>query len=239
MSRNTVLWIAAAAGVYWVASGGLNKKPPDKEPARPIPAPPSDPTPRPKPGPRVVKSILVVSQDNCGACQRLKKDWPKSGMPPATWQNNSQDLTVRYRIEFVPTIIALDDGGQEVKRHVGYMAPAELQRWVKGETTDPDQPPPLMPPAIDEDAKPAPAAPQRKLLILVRDSCNWSVRLRADWRQGYGVPHEYVTLSPEEAKKWGTSSTPTLILLGPDGKELRRHEGYTKADSLRTWLEGR
>ena len=38
---------------------------------------------------------------------------------------------------------------------------------------------------------------------------------------------------PDEGERFGVKTIPTQVLLGPDGKELRRHVGYWSADSIR------
>ena len=62
--------------------------------------------------------------------------------------------------------------------------------------------------------------------------------LKAEYKGRLEVTFIDVWQSPEKVKEYGLQVIPTQIFIGPDGKELFRHEGFfSKEEIMRKWLE--
>ncbi|HJU84562.1 MAG TPA: thioredoxin fold domain-containing protein [Holophagaceae bacterium] len=85
----------------------------------------------------------------CGPCQKLKKDTFPSAQGAAalakvvatsvmvetrdrTPNPHGMALAERFQLEAFPTLLMVDENGKELRRHVGYLAPAEFARFVEG-----------------------------------------------------------------------------------------------------------
>ena len=62
--------------------------------------------------------------------------------------------------------------------------------------------------------------------------------LKAEYKGRLEVTFIDVWKDPAPGREYGIRAIPTQIFIGPDGKELFRHEGfYSKDDILRKWRE--
>lgn len=96
---------------------------------------------------------------------------------------------------------------------------------------------PPTPPKV-EPVQPQPLPKKRiaKLLIITAPNCSWCDKLKADWKDGYPVPHEYRMNSQEIANNWNIRGTPTIIGLNEQGLEMDRKLGYLPKEELVEWL---
>ena len=85
----------------------------------------------------------------CGPCLKLQRDTFPSPQGEAALRKvvaasvmvetkervpnpHGMELSARYQLEAFPTLIILDVDGKELRRHVGYLAPAEFAKFVDG-----------------------------------------------------------------------------------------------------------
>ena len=131
--KTTPWMLIGGAGALLLGALALTPAPPAPGPGpKPAPAPGPNPGPAPAPAPKAAK-LLIVTQPSCAHCDRLKRDWPQGFPVPHEWVQNSRDVAQRYRVEGVPTLIAVDAQGNEVGRQLGYLPPDELRRWLGAE----------------------------------------------------------------------------------------------------------
>ena len=84
------------------------------------------------------KTLLKMYGDWCVPCKQLDailKDVIASGkMDNYDFENvdiaSSPDVAAHYRVRAVPTMIIIDEEGNELKRHVGVMDKKTLERWL-------------------------------------------------------------------------------------------------------------
>lgn len=80
--------------------------------------------------------LLIFSANWCGPCQALKADLKKDPSIVAGYEwgfidvGTEKELTQRYKVTTVPTLIVLDKDNNEVKRQMGYMGPEKLKKWL-------------------------------------------------------------------------------------------------------------
>ncbi len=85
----------------------------------------------------------------CGPCLKLQRDTFPSAQGEAALRKvvatsvmvetkervqnpHGVDLASRFQLEAFPTLIMIDENGKEIRRHVGYLAPAEFAKFVDG-----------------------------------------------------------------------------------------------------------
>ena len=77
--------------------------------------------------------ILKFSAEWCNPCQVLKKIIAENDFSAEfTDINVDEDFEAvrKYAVRGFPTLIAVDDEGNEVKRFVGLMSAQELKEWI-------------------------------------------------------------------------------------------------------------
>jgi thioredoxin 1 len=47
------------------------------------------------------------------------------------WKNDQKQYASQYKIKLIPTQVFLDDKGKEIKRHEGFFAEAEIDKFLK------------------------------------------------------------------------------------------------------------
>jgi thiol-disulfide isomerase/thioredoxin len=92
-------------------------------------------------------------------------------------------------------------------------------------------------PDAPSPAKPDDAARPVKLLVVSAPGCAPCARLKQEWpTTPLPYPVEWVDNSQALADRWRIQGTPTLILLGPGEKEIKRQLGYLSPPELLKWL---
>ena len=77
--------------------------------------------------------ILKFSADWCNPCKALKKIIEDNDFEAEFTEVNVDqdfDLVSKYAVRGFPTLIAVDNEGNEVKRFVGLMSAQELKDWI-------------------------------------------------------------------------------------------------------------
>lgn len=77
--------------------------------------------------------IIKFHTKNCGACQMLDKSLEQATNLPEIEKVDCEEmpeLAGEFGVFQVPTIVLLDDNNEEIKRHTGFMAKAQLESWV-------------------------------------------------------------------------------------------------------------
>lgn len=78
--------------------------------------------------------LLKFKTKNCGVCVMLDKilgqveDLPNLEVVDCEEQ---PELAGEYEVFQVPTLVLMNEAGEVVKRHTGFMAKPQLEMWVK------------------------------------------------------------------------------------------------------------
>lgn len=98
--------------------------------------------------------------------------------------------------------------------------------------------PPAPPPRRPAPPAPAPSPSGLRVMVFVQSKCAPCDRLKREWPADCRHPVEWknVGADPATRLKWKVVATPTVLLVGPDGREVRRLEGYGSPDELRRFL---
>lgn len=79
--------------------------------------------------------VLKFAAEWCGPCKMLSKTL--EGYTDVEIQeidiDKDQEVAIRYGIRGVPTLVLLDDNGNELRRKSGMMMFNEFEKFVKGE----------------------------------------------------------------------------------------------------------
>lgn len=77
--------------------------------------------------------VLKFSADWCNPCKALKKIIEDNDFEAEFTEVNVDydfDLVTKYAVRGFPTLVAVDDEGNEIKRFVGLMSAQELKDWI-------------------------------------------------------------------------------------------------------------
>lgn len=78
--------------------------------------------------------ILKFSADWCGPCKTLQAVLDSVELPVEVENINideNEDLTRKWGVRGVPTMIKISDSGQEITRQVGALTAEEFLEWCK------------------------------------------------------------------------------------------------------------
>lgn len=79
--------------------------------------------------------VLKFQAEWCGPCKMLSKTL-ESYTDVEIQEidiDKDQEVAIRYGIRGVPTVVLLDDSGNELRRKVGMMMLNDFEKFVKGE----------------------------------------------------------------------------------------------------------
>tara|TARA_B100000768_G_scaffold165765_1_gene168577 strand:- start:689 stop:931 length:243 start_codon:yes stop_codon:yes gene_type:complete len=80
-----------------------------------------------------MSKIYYFSADWCGPCKALGPTMEKSGLPYQKVNVDSdQDLSTKYGIRSIPTLVKVDNNGNEISRITGNKPMAEIKNWYNG-----------------------------------------------------------------------------------------------------------
>lgn len=78
--------------------------------------------------------VLKFSADWCKPCQALKKIIEETDLGEVEFQDINVDYdfdsVAKYAVRGFPTLIMVDDKGNELKRHIGLISASDLKEWV-------------------------------------------------------------------------------------------------------------
>lgn len=80
--------------------------------------------------------VLKFAAEWCGPCKMLSKTLEdyKGDVPVEEIDiDANQEVAIRYTIRGVPTLVLLDDAGNEIRRKSGMMMLSDFEKFVKGE----------------------------------------------------------------------------------------------------------
>lgn len=80
--------------------------------------------------------VLKFAAEWCGPCNMLSKTLEdyKGDVPVEEIDiDANQEVAIRYTIRGVPTLVLLDDAGNEIRRKSGMMMLSDFEKFVKGE----------------------------------------------------------------------------------------------------------
>ena len=185
--------------------------------------------------------LLAFSGPACPACLRMKKDIEahpelqaaivaKYDVTVYKEPRKDREAFKRYGIRGVPACVLLDADGKELRRFVGYKSPADLARWLEvAPKKQPQQP---------EQAK----STLLYFTAVVSPASRWFERwtlAEPDVVQALAAYNWTRYRSPgdrDAADKYAVTAVPTIILIDPAGKELRRFVGYKSKSDFLQWL---
>lgn len=78
--------------------------------------------------------LLKLETKNCGVCVMMTQvlnqveDLPKVEVIDC---EEHPEIAAEYEVFQVPTMILLNEAGEVIKRHTGFMAKQQLEAWVK------------------------------------------------------------------------------------------------------------
>lgn len=83
-----------------------------------------------------MNKLLVFTAEWCRPCRRLKSNLANLADEYANNVKNydidiQQEIAIRHRVEVVPTLITLDESGNEVSRVWGIQSVEDLERLIK------------------------------------------------------------------------------------------------------------
>lgn len=80
------------------------------------------------------KTLMKFYGEWCGPCKILDGVMKNIDLSGVEYENidiaTAPDVTAHYRVRAVPTLILLDEDGNEVKRHSGTMNAEALTKWL-------------------------------------------------------------------------------------------------------------
>lgn len=77
--------------------------------------------------------LLKFQTENCGVCKMLDQVMSQVELPVLEVIDCEQrpEVASEYGVFQVPTLVLLNEAGEVVKRHTGFMAKPQLEEWVK------------------------------------------------------------------------------------------------------------
>ena len=80
-----------------------------------------------------MSKIYYFSAPWCGPCKQLAPTMERSGLPYQKVDvDNDTELSAKYGIRNVPTLVKVDASGNEVSRLVGNSPLEKIQSWYNG-----------------------------------------------------------------------------------------------------------
>lgn len=84
-----------------------------------------------------MKTLLKFWYEGCAPCATLSRTMEDVDMSRYEVESvdivSAPDVTSHYRIRAVPSLVIIDEEGNELKRHTGVMDKKSLQRWLDTE----------------------------------------------------------------------------------------------------------
>jgi thioredoxin 1 len=80
-----------------------------------------------------MSKIYYFSADWCGPCKQLGPTMEKSGLPFQKINVDSDtELSTKFGVRNIPTLVKVDNSGNEISRMTGNKPMAEIQNWYNG-----------------------------------------------------------------------------------------------------------
>ena len=80
-----------------------------------------------------MSKIYYFSADWCGPCKQLGPIMEKSGLPYTKINiDTDTELSTKYGIRNIPTLLKVDTQGNEISRIVGAKPLVEIKNWYNG-----------------------------------------------------------------------------------------------------------
>ena len=80
-----------------------------------------------------MSKIYYFSAPWCGPCKQLAPTMERSGLPYQKVDvDNDTELSAKYGIRNVPTLVKVDNSGNEISRLVGNNPLNKIQSWYNG-----------------------------------------------------------------------------------------------------------
>jgi len=80
-----------------------------------------------------MSKILYFSSSWCNPCKQLAPTMEKSGLPYQKVDvDNDTELSAKYGIRNIPTLVKVDANGNEISRMTGNKPLATIQNWYNG-----------------------------------------------------------------------------------------------------------
>jgi|TARA_R110000851_G_scaffold332169_1_gene507628 thioredoxin 1 len=80
-----------------------------------------------------MNKIYYFSADWCGPCKMLGPVMERSGLPYQKVNvDNDQELSTKYGIRNVPTLVKVNSNGDELDRLVGAQPLEQIKNWYNG-----------------------------------------------------------------------------------------------------------
>ena len=80
-----------------------------------------------------MNKIYYFSADWCGPCKMLGPVMGRSGLPYQKVNvDNDQELSTKYGIRNVPTLVKVNSNGDELDRLVGAQPLEQIKNWYNG-----------------------------------------------------------------------------------------------------------
>lgn len=74
--------------------------------------------------------FLVFAAKGCAPCVRLHRDFAERRGFRFLDVAADRDEAAAFGVRSTPTVVAVDSGGREIDRHVGYVSQRSLARWA-------------------------------------------------------------------------------------------------------------
>ena len=80
-----------------------------------------------------MSKIYYFSAGWCQPCKQLSPTMERSGLPYQKVDvDNDTDLSAKFGIRNIPTLVKVDNSGNEISRMTGNKPMAEIQNWYNG-----------------------------------------------------------------------------------------------------------
>lgn len=76
--------------------------------------------------------LLKFQTQNCGACKMLEQVMSQVELPTVETIDCEEypEVAAEYEVFQVPTLVLLNEAGEVIKRHTGFMPKPQLEEWV-------------------------------------------------------------------------------------------------------------